>query len=138
MPAPRLLPPTSQLRDIKPPVTIDDGSMYLYWGVIIISVIVGLVALYYLVRSLRSLHRTNMRKHYLNALKQLDWDHPREAAYEATRLGRLIARDDRQKELLAQMIHHLEAHKYKKKVDPISPEARSQVDLFIKACDGSL
>jgi len=127
-----------QLRDIKPPVEIEDISLYLYWSVIILGVAILLVALFYLYRLLHSLRRVNLRKRYLEQFKRIDWDDPKEAAYSATRLGRLIVQDDRQKELLAQMIASLEAYKYKKEVKSIDTKTRAQIDLFLKACDGSL
>ena len=131
-------PLAAQLRDIKPPVEIDDISRYLYAGVILLAAVILVAALYALYRQVRSLRRTNLRKRYLEQFRSIDWSHPKEAAYTATRLGRLIAQDDRQKELLAQMIGHLEPYKYKKEVDALDATTRAQVDLFLKACDGSL
>ena len=129
-----------QLRDIKPPVPIDDMSIYLYWGLMIMSIIVAAFALFFLIRFLIGLRRTNIRKTYLDALKRIDWHDPKKSAYEATRLGRLIAKEDEEHlgELYRQMVQELEAYKYKKVVEPLSTQARAQVDLFVKACDESL
>jgi hypothetical protein len=130
---------SSQLRDIKPPVAIDDWSIYLYWGVIITSIIVLLLALYALYRTVKKLHRVNRRKGYLESLKSINWSDPKHSAYEATRLGRLLLGDDeRLHELYQQMISELKAYKYKKEVNPLDSNAKAQFDLFVKACDESL
>jgi len=129
----------TQLKDIKPPVVITDWSFYLYWGVILLGGMIVLIALYYLVKLLMEIRHTNQRRTYLSALKEIQWNDPKKAAYEATRLGRLILSDDeRLQELYRQMTAELDHHKYRKEVDPLTPEARRQFDLFVKACDESL
>ncbi len=137
MPAQQTL--ARQLRDIKPPVEIHDISFYLYWGLVFLSVIVLTVALFYLIKLLFGLRRTNRRKAWLEALKQIDWSDPKHGAYEATRLGRLLLGDEhRPRELYAQMVEALEPYKYRKEVSTLAPEVRAQFDLFVKACDESL
>ena len=129
----------TQLRDIKPPVAIPDSSIYLYWGLIVLGSLVLIMAVYFLVRYFLSLRRTNQRKAWCVALKQINWNDPKKSAYEATRLGRLLLDDnDRLKELYCQMVAELDAYKYKREVDPLSPKVRAQFDLFVKACDESL
>ena len=128
-----------QLRDIKPPVTIPDSSFYLYWGLIVLGSILLIVVAYFLIRYLLGLRRTHQRKAWCAALKHLNWNDPKKSAYEATRLGRLLLGDsDRLEELYRQMVAELESYKYKREVDPLSPKARAQFDLFVKACDESL
>ena len=137
---PRPSDPATQLRDIKPPVPIDDWSLYLYWGAIVLGVLVLVAALFYLVRTLRAMRRVNRRREALEALKRIDWTDPKKGAYEATRLGRLLLlpENTRLEELYRQMVSELEAYKYKKEVTPLSDKARAQYDLFVKACDESL
>jgi len=131
---------TSGLRDIKPPVKIEDWSIYLYWGIIIISIAILGIGLYYLTKILLKLRKTNKRKEYLEALKKINWNDTKHAAYEATRLGRLILGDepDRLHELYRQMVQELDRYKYRKKVDEIDRKTRSQFELFVKACDESI
>jgi len=134
--------PAAQLRDIKPPVAIPDWSVWLYWGMIILGVLTLIAALYFLIKTLLGMRRTNRRKAWLEALKALDWNDPKHAAYEATRLGRLLLPEEdennRLHELYRQMVTELEKYKYKKAIDPLDNATRSQVDLFIKGCDESL
>ena len=130
---------SQQLRDIKPPVTIHDISVYLYWGVVILGIVILAVAGFYLVKLLLGLRRTNRRKAWLTALKEIDWSDPKHGAYEATRLGRLLLGEERRpRELYRQMIDALEPYKYRKEVSGLTPDARAQFDLFVKACDESL
>lgn len=137
MPAKQII--SQQLRDIKPPVEIHDISVYLYWGLIVLAAIVLVVAAFFLICYLLGLRRINQRRAWCTALKQINWNDPKKSAYEATRLGRLLLGDsDRLEELYRQMVTELEAYKYKREVDPLSPEARAQFDLFLKACDESL
>ena len=131
--------PAQQLRDIKPPVEIHDISVYLYWGAVLLSIVVLAVALFFLIKLLLGLRRTNQRKAWLEALKQIDWSDPKHGAYEATRLGRLLLGEERRpRELYRQMVEALEPYKYRKEVSELAPDARAQFDLFVKACDESL
>jgi ABC-type nickel/cobalt efflux system permease component RcnA len=132
-------PLADQLHDIKPPVEIADGSLYLYWGLIVLGLIMVLVGLYWLYRTLRGMRRTHRRREYLAALKQIDWRDPKQSAYLATRYGRLILGDEeRLDELYRQMVAELEAYKYRKEVDPLNSKTKTQFELFVKACDESL
>jgi hypothetical protein len=134
--------PAAQLRDIKPPVAIPDWSAWFYWGVIVLGIIILIIALYFLIKTLLGMRRTNRRKAWLAALQAIDWNDPKHAAYEATRLGRLLLPEDDEKsrlhELYRQMVAELEKYKYKKTIDPLDPATRSQVDLFVRGCDESL
>ncbi len=131
----------TQLRDIKPLVEIADWSFYLYWGLVILLFIVLVGAGYFFIKVLLKMRRTNKRKEYLEALKRINWNDPKHAAYETTRLGRLILPKDDDKsrlpELYRQMVTALEKYKYKKEVDPIDKDTKAQFDLFVKACDES-
>ncbi len=130
----------ASLRDIKPLVAIEDWSAIGYWGAVIAAVIVLAGALWLLYRTLRQLpRRIHRRKEALEALKALDWSHPKEAAYAATAYGRILSQmNERTQELYAQMNAALDAYKYKPSVDPVDPQAKAQFDLFVKVCDESL
>ena len=137
MTAPQL---ATSLRDIKPLVTIEEWSVVWYWGAVIAAVIALVGALWLLYRTVRQFPRhVNRHKGALEALKQLDWSHPKEAAYAATVYGRVLVEiNERTRELYAQMNAALDAYKYKSSVDPIDPQTKAQFDLFVKVCDESL
>jgi hypothetical protein len=131
--------PTATLRDIKPPVAIDDWSLFLYWSIVFLLGGLMLLLAYAIWRIWRAQRRTDRRREALEALKQIDWSHPKKAAYSATTYGRLLAPiSERTEELYGQMVSALAPYKYKPVVDPIDTEARAQCDLFIRVCDESL
>ncbi|WP_457606384.1 hypothetical protein [Nitratifractor sp.] len=133
--------PTSKLppiKDIKPLVEIPDMSYYLYVGLIVLAVGVLIVALYFLVRRLMGMRRESRARRYLEALHHIDWSDPKRAAYLATKYGRLLATDERRKELFAQLLPHLEKYKYRKEVSPVDEETLRRFELYRNVCDESI
>ncbi len=127
-----------KLRDIKPLVEIPDSSYYIYYGLIALGVLL-LVALLYLVGLyLWRLRKENLAKHYLEALKAIDWRDSKASAYAATKYGRLLATDTRRKELFSQLEALLQRYKYKKEVDPVDEETKRMFDLYVQVCDESI
>ena len=129
------LPP---IKDIKPPVEIPDMSFWLYWGLILLGAAILLVAGFSLVRYLMGLRRENRAKAYLEALHRIEWSDPKRAAYEATKYGRLLATDERRKELFSQLLPLLERYKYRKEVGPVDEETLKRFELYKQVCDESV
>jgi len=129
------LPP---IKDIKPLVEIPDMSLWLYWTVIFVGVLILGTALFFLVRKMLHLREENRARQYLEALHRVEWNDPKKAAYTITRYGRLLATDERRKELFAQLLPLLERYKYRKKVDKIDEETRRRFELYRQVCDESL
>ncbi len=129
------LPP---IKDIKPPVEIPDISRWLYWGVIVLGVLVIVVALFFLVRKILSLREENRQKRYLEALHRVEWSDPKKAAYTITHYGRLLATDDRRRELFSQLLPLLERYKYRKEVGPVDEETKRRFELYRQVCDESV
>ncbi len=127
-----------QLRDIKPLVEIPDISLFLYWGIVIVCIVVIVVGTAFVVYKLVKMRKRNILKEYLNELYHIDFGDPKKAAYKITRYGRLLALDDRRKELFGQLENMLEKYKYKKNVEPIDRQTKSQFELFRKICDESI
>ena len=129
------LPP---IKDIKPMVEIPDLSLYLYWGAILLALVILGVALYFLARKLRGWRKENREKAYLEALHRIEWSDPKRAAYEATKYGRLLATDDRRKELFSQLLPLLERYKYRKNVEKVDEETLRRFELYRNVCDESV
>ncbi len=129
------LPP---IKDIKPPVEIPDISRWLYWGVIVLGVLVIVVALFFLVRKILSLREENRQKRYLEALHRVEWSDPKKAAYTITHYGRLLATDDRRRELFSQLLPLLERYKYRKEVAQVDEETKRRFELYRQVCDESV
>lgn len=129
---------SSQLRDIKPLVEIPDNSIYLYWSLIILGIIVVLFVGYLLYQRFKFIKKQNLEKEYLEILNGIDWSSPKRAAYRATHYGRLLATDDRRLELFSQLIPLLEKYKYKKEAELADEETMRAFELFRRVCDESV
>jgi hypothetical protein len=129
---------SSQLRDIKPLLEIPDSSFYLYWGLIGAGVLLLLAILFFIAKKLWENRKINKAKQYLAALKSIDWSNSKKAAYEATHYARLLATDERRKELFAQLAPMLEKYKYKKVVDKVDQETLNKFNLYVQVADESI
>jgi len=129
---------TAQLKDIKPLVEIPDSSFYIYWGLIGFAVLLGIGILFFVAKKLWENRKKNLAKEYLAALKSIDWSNSKKAAYEATHYARLLATDERRKELFAQLEPMLEKYKYKKEVDEVDQDTLNQYKLFVQVADESI
>ena len=129
---------TAQLKDIKPLVEIPDSSFYIYWGLIGFAVLLGLGILFFVAKKLWENRKKNLAKEYLEALKSIDWSNSKKAAYEATHYARLLATDERRKELFSQLEPMLEKYKYKKVVDKVDDDTLRQYKLFVQVADESI
>jgi hypothetical protein len=128
-----------EIEDIKPYIDSIDWTLYLS----IFLVIVGLTLLVYLVRFLlkkiKIREEKNTRKIYLEVLNNIDWSNPKKAAYEITECGRVLATDDKQKELFANLLVHLQKYKYKKVVDEsIDSKTMREFEIFKQVCNESI
>jgi hypothetical protein len=140
-PLPSLLPaasPQEELRDIKPLLEIPDSSFYIYWGLIGFGVLLLLGILFFAGKKLWENRKINLAKGYLERLKAIDWKDAKHSAYEATHYARLLATDDRKKELFSQLEPMLEKYKYKKEVDEVDVETKNKFNLFVQVADESI
>ncbi len=74
----------------------------------------------------------------MEALKNIDWKDSKKSAYEATHYARLLATDERKKELFSQLLPMLEQYKYKKVVDTLDADTQKQFSLYVQVADESL
>ncbi|HIQ27285.1 MAG TPA: hypothetical protein EYH42_02130 [Sulfurovum sp.] len=129
---------SAQLRDIKPLLEIPDSSYYVYWGLIVFATVLGLAILFFVAKKWWDNRKTNLAKGYLSALKQIDWKDSKKSAYEATHYARLLATNEKTKEIFSQLEPMLEQYKYKKTVDAIDPETRNKFNLYVQVADESI
>ena len=127
-----------QLRDIKPLLEIPDSSYYIYWGLISFAILLGLGILFFVIKKLWENRKVNLAKGYLEALKRIDWEDTKKSAYEATHYARLLATDERRKELFSQLEPMLEKYKYKKVVESIDQDTRNKFNLYVQVADESV
>ena len=129
---------TEQLRDIKPLLEIPDSSYYVYWGLILFASVLVLGVLFFLVNRYLDNRKANLAKGYLENMKAIDWKDSKQSAYEATHYARLLATDERRKELFSQLEPMLEQYKYKKVVSSIDADTQNQFNLYVQVADESV
>ena len=129
---------SAQLRDIKPLLEIPDSSYYIYWGLILFVSLLVLGVLFFVLKKLWDNRKINLEKGYLEAIKQIDWTNTKKSAYEATHYARLLASDERRKELFSQLEPMLEQYKYKKEVAEIDVDTRNKFNLYVQVADESV
>ncbi len=127
-----------QLRDIKPLLEIPDSSYYIYWGLIIFAGLLVLGTVFFVLKKLWDNRKVNLAKGYLKALKEIDWIETKSSAYKATHYARLLATDERRKELFSQLEPMLEQYKYKKEVDKIDQDTQNKFNLYVQVADESI
>lgn len=127
-----------ELRDIKP--YIETGEA-LYWSVIgfVILLLIGtLIWIALIIKRWAENREKNMRKVYFENLKSIDWNNPKQSAYDISKYGRLLANDSRSKEIFSQLESMLIAYKYKKKVNDIDVDTVNHYNLFMQVLDGTI
>jgi len=129
---------SEQLRDIKPLLEIPDSSYIFYWGLILFGVLLFLAVLFFAIKKFLEHRRANLAKKYLAKLHAIDWRDAKESAYMATHYGRLLATDERRRELFEQLERLLEQYKYKKEVAQADDQTRKQFNLYVQVCDESV
>jgi len=129
---------SAQLRDIKPLLEIPDSSYYIYWGLISFAGLLLLGILFFVAKKFWDNRKINLEKGYLEAIKKIDWKDTKKSAYEATHYARLLATDERRKELFSQLEPMLESYKYKKEVDEIDTQTRNKFNLYVQVADESV
>ncbi|UPT77234.1 hypothetical protein MN086_09250 [Sulfurovum sp. XGS-02] len=127
-----------QLRDIKPLLEIPDSSYYIYWGLIDLAMLLVAVILFFIAKKLWDNRKVNLAKGYLEAMKKIDWKETKKSAYEATHYARLLATDERRKELFSQLEPLLERYKYKKEVDAVDQDTLNKFNLYVQVADESV
>jgi len=127
-----------QLRDIKPLLEIPDSSYYIYWGLIIFATLLIASVLFFVGKKLWENRKVNLAKGYLASIKKIDWKDTKKSAYQATHYARLLATDERRKELFSQLEPLLEQYKYKKEVDEVDQETRNKFNLYVQVADESI
>jgi len=126
---------TAQLRDIKQLLEIPDNSYYIYWGLIIFTFLLLIGVLFFVFKKLWNNRKINLAKDYLEILKNIDWKDTKRSAYEATHYARLLATDERSKEIFSQLEEMLEQYKYKKVVGALDADTQKQFNLYVQVTD---
>jgi hypothetical protein len=127
-----------QLRDIKPLLEIPDSSYYIYWSLIDFAILLVAAVVFFVGKKLWDNRKINLAKGYLEAMKKIDWKETKKSAYEATHYARLLATDERRKELFSQLEPLLEQYKYKKEVESVDQDTLNKFNLYVQVADESV
>jgi hypothetical protein len=127
-----------QLKDIKPLLEIPDNSYYIYWGLIDLAIFLVVAIVFFVAKKLWDNRKINLAKGYLESIKKIDWNDTKKSAYEATHYARLLATDERRKELFSQLEPMLEQYKYKKEVDEVDQDTKNKFNLYVQVADESV
>lgn len=126
------------LHDIKPLVEVPDNSLML---LIIISALVLtliLIPLFlWIWKRYKKNAELNLRKSYLEKIHAIDTSHAKQAAYEISEYGRLLAVSEKERELLENLDRRLSEYKYKKEVTKIDDETLGHYHVFLEVLDAS-
>ena len=125
----------NELRDIKPLLEIPDNSYYFYIGVLSFLVILLFILIFIVVKKFILNRKETLHKRYLRALKNIDWNDAKKSAYLATKLGRVLAVEDRQKDIYWQFVRVVERYKYKKEVPAVDEETLQKYNLLVHILD---
>jgi len=128
-----------EIKDIKPPVEIDDYSIYLFAILVVIGGALVIALGWFLIKKINLKRKQNRAKLYLEALHNIDWSDPKVAAYKITKYGRLLATDEKRKEIFNNLLPLLNQYKYKKEVNSkVDSKTLREFELFKQVCDESI
>jgi len=128
----------AELRDIKPLLEIPDYSYAVFIALALFMFSIILILLYVFFRKFWLNRKKDMKKVYFQRLKNVDWRHTKQAAYEVTYFGRLLVDEPRVEEIYKQLVAMLEPYKYKKEVPLADEETLKQYDLLVHVIDETL
>jgi hypothetical protein len=124
-----------KINDIKPIVEIPDMSIYLYY-IIITIVFLFIIFIGYFIYKFLTRDKNTIQKGYYKKLKDIDFENIKQTAYTISKYGQLLAKDDRQIQLISEIVSQLEPYKYKKEITtPISNDIRVKFDTFMETID---
>ena len=124
-----------EIHDIKPIVQIQDFTIYVYYGLIVVSFLFLLFVIYFICILLKK-KAVSKDKEYFTILNNIDFNNTKESSYLISRYGRLLAKTQREKRLIDDIHNDLEVYKYKKNIDKdISMDIKNQFSIFMDSLD---
>ena len=124
-----------KIHDIKPIVEIPDISIYIYYSLIVFVVLLLSIGIYFLYKFLKPKEKTKELICY-EKLQNIDFTKTKDAAYKISKYGKLLAKDERQLDLINELIEELSFYKYKKMIpDEFSKETKTKFNIFMESLD---
>jgi hypothetical protein len=120
--------------DIEPIVEVETLSLYLSFGLLLLTLLTLILAIRYIPKLFGK--RDRSRENSLKELHQIDWkSNPKETAYKITKHGRIVARSEREERVLRELEELLEKYKYRKSVDNFSDEVIGKFHIFMEVVE---
>jgi len=124
-----------KIHDIKPIVVIPDLSIYLYYAVILLFLLVLIFITYKLYHFFKPKIKTQEMIWY-ESLQNIDFKDSKKAAYKITKYGNNLAKEDRQIRLIEELNSELSRYKYKKDISQeINQEIKTKFSIFMDTLD---
>ncbi len=125
------------LHDIKPLVEVPDNSLYFLIGLVAFSLLILIVLAFWVIRLYKQRKIEDLHKTYLEKIHNVDIEDAKEAAYEISYYGRLLAQSQRELDMLESLDERLSQYKYKKEVKPLDDDTLGYYRLFLEVLDAS-
>jgi len=126
------------LRDIKPLLEIPDYSYAIFLALAFFMGLLVLSLLFILAKKFLVKRKTDQKRLYFERLKNVNWDRPKEAAYEVTFFGRALAEEPKVEEKYKELVAMLEPYKYRKEVPKVDKDTLNYYNLLVHIIDESL
>ena len=118
--------------DIEPILQIPDNSP-IYFSIIIVAIV---IFLYFTIKTIQKIStRPNRKKEIISQLKNIDFQDAKKSAYLITQLGREVAKSERSRKLLEELIQSLETYKYRPNVPEIDEVTKSKFHIFLEVVE---
>lgn len=120
------------LRDIKPLMEVPDNSIYFFSGIVIVGILILGLIIYAIIKMVKKRGEINLRKMYLQRLKEVDLSDAKGAAYEITYCLHSLEIEPKNIEMAHNLIERLEKYKYRKEVTPLDEDVKSYYHLMVE------
>lgn len=113
-----------------------DSSIYIFTMLLIVLCIV----LYYIIKTLIGKYhkqKENSREYILNKFKMIDLNNPKQAAYDITKYGKILAINNEEKSHLNKLNNRLFNYKYKKSIQKIDNDTIQLYNILIDTIQGN-
>jgi len=123
--------PEIPIHDIKPLLEIHEYSLYYFLGVLVISLSIIAVIVFFVVKYIRNRNGFNIRKEHFKLLNAIRLEDAKKDAYDVSFYGATFKNDSpRHTEMFENLTQRLEIYKYKKDVADFDEETKGYVNLY--------
>lgn len=122
------------INDIFPLVDVPDNSAYIFFPLLFAGILSAIFVVRTLYKKFR-VRKISREKKYIKILNNCDFKNAKQSSYQISYYGRLLAKTDKEKETLKEIVSELSLHKYKKDIPEISEEIIEQFHMFLNTIE---